>query len=643
MTNADSSSQDPAQDPTQGSGTRSAADSAAHSAALTSPIAVRAGLVLVDQLIRSGVREAVLCPGSRNSPLNLAFVEAERVGRVRLHVRTDERSAAFLALGLAKVSRQPVPVVMTSGTAVANCLPAMVEATLSGVPLVVLSANRPLSMLGSGANQTIDQAEIFGTHSVCTLNAGELALEGTVADAGTGQAPKRTDATAELRDLVRKLIAAATDPIDGGGAHLDVPLREPLVPPTLDELSLWAGEIAAAEDAAEDAATTEGAHDSHAPGQPARGTRKLPYGQVEVDLSRRTLVIAGSVGDVAWARSIMDELADVPTVAEPVAPAPDFPVHSAAVDMFSTQVVSDGAHSAVTTPEQIVVIGRPTLHRGVTKLLANKDINVVALSDTRNVTDVFDNVDEVGSTVRPRGEQPESWLQVARAISDMGVNQVRDGLAEHEPFTAVHAVAVVADALRDGDLLVLGASTAVRDASRAGLPFDGVQAIANRGAAGIDGTISTAVGAAMAHAHADPTAIRAPRTIAVMGDLTFAHDLGGLNIGPLEPRPDNLLIVLTNDSGGGIFETLEPGAESLRTFADGTAAFERVFGTPLDLDFAELCAGFGVEHKLATSVEELATVIDEHAEIGGSGITVLEVKVSRRGRQEIERRIAGTR
>lgn len=593
---------------------------------------MRAGLVLVDQLIRSGVREAVLCPGSRNSPLNLAFVEAERVGRVRLHVRTDERSAAFLALGLAKVSRRPVPVVMTSGTAVANCLPAMVEATLSGVPLVVLSANRPLSMLGSGANQTIDQAEIFGSHSVCTLNAGELALEGAVADT-----------TAELRDLVRKLIAAATDPIDGGGAHLDVPLREPLVPPTLDELSLWAGEIAAAEDDAEGEETTEGVQDSRTPSQYERGPRKLPYGQVDVDLSRRTLVIAGSVADTAWARSIMDELADVPTIAEPVAPAPDFPVHSAAVDMFSTQVVSDGEHSAVTTPEQIVVIGRPTLHRGVTKLLANKDIHVIALSDTRNITDVFDNVDEVGSTVQPRGEQPESWLQVARAISDMGVNQVRDGLAEREPFTAVHAVAVVADALRDGDLLVLGASTAVRDASRAGLPFDGVQAIANRGAAGIDGTISTAVGAAMAHAHADPTAIRAPRTIAVMGDLTFAHDLGGLNIGPLEPRPDNLLIVLTNDSGGGIFETLEPGAENLRTFADGTAAFERVFGTPLDLDFAELCAGFGVEHKLATSVEELATVIDEHAEIGGSGITVLEVKVSRRGRQEIEKRIAGTR
>lgn len=587
---------------------------------------MRAGLVLVDQLIRSGVREAVLCPGSRNSPLNLAFVEAERVGRVRLHVRTDERSAAFLALGLAKVSRLPVPVVMTSGTAVANCLPAMVEATLSGVPLVVLSANRPLSMLGSGANQTIDQAEIFGSHSVCTLNTGELALEGAVADAA-----------AELRDLVRKLIDAAMDPIDGGGAHLDVPLREPLVPPTLDELSLWAGDIAAAEDVE----TTEGVQDSRTLSQPARGPRKLPYRQVEVDLSRRTLVIAGSVSDVAWARSIMDELADVPTIAEPVAPAPDFPVHSAAVDLFSTQVVSDGEHSAVTTPEQIVVIGRPTLHRGVTKLLANKDIHVIALSDTRRVTDVFGNVDEVGSTVRPHGEQPESWLQVARAISDMGVGQVRDGLAERDPFTAVHAVAVVADALRDGDLLVLGASTAVRDASRAGLPFDGVQTIANRGAAGIDGTISKAVGAAMAHAHADPTAIRAPRTIAVMGDLTFAHDLGGLNIGPLEPRPDNLLIVLTNDSGGGIFETLEPGAEDLRTFADGTAAFERVFGTPLDLNFAELCAGFGVEHKLATSVEELAVALDEHAEVGGSGITVLEVKVDRRGRQEIEERIAG--
>lgn len=608
MTNTDSSSQD---------------SSPAAAEPLPSPVAVHAALVLVDQLIRCGVQETVLCPGSRNSPLNLAFVEAERVGRVRLHVRTDERSAAFLALGLAKVSRQPVPVVMTSGTAVANCLPAMVEATLSGVPLIVLSANRPLSMLGSGANQTIDQAEIFGSHSVCTLNTGNLALEGEDIKApDDADASRAGGAAAQLRDLVCQLVAAAVDPIDGGGVHLDVPLREPLVPPTLDELSLWASAVTGN--------TPE-----------PRGVRSLPFGQVEVDLSRRTLVIAGSVSDVAWARAIMDELADVPTIAEPIAPAPDFPVHSAAVDMFSTQVVGDGEYSAVTTPEQIVVIGRPTLHRGVTKLLANKDINVIALSDTRNVTDVFGNVDEVGSSVRPHGEQPETWLQVARAISDMGAGQVRDALTEHDPFTAVHAVAVVADALRDGDLLVLGASTAVRDASRAGLPFDGVQTIANRGAAGIDGTISTAVGAAMAHAHADPTAIRAPRTIAVMGDLTFAHDLGGLNIGTLEPRPDNLLIVLTNDSGGGIFETLEPGAENLRTFADGTAAFERVFGTPLDLDFAELCAGFGVERKLATNVEELAMAIDEHAEIGAHGITVLEVKVSRGGRREIEKRIAG--
>lgn len=608
MTNTDSSSQD---------------SSPAAAEPLPSPVAVHAALVLVDQLIRCGVQEAVLCPGSRNSPLNLAFVEAERVGRVRLHVRTDERSAAFLALGLAKVSRQPVPVVMTSGTAVANCLPAMVEATLSGVPLIVLSANRPLSMLGSGANQTIDQAEIFGSHSVCTLNTGNLALEGEDIKAPDDVATSRAGgAAAQLRDLVCQLVAAAVDPIDGGGVHLDVPLREPLVPPTLDELSLWASAVTG---------------NTPAP----RGVRSLPFGQVEVDLSRRTLVIAGSVSDVAWARAIMDELADVPTIAEPIALAPDFPVHSAAVDMFSTQVVGDGEYSAVTTPEQIVVIGRPTLHRGVTKLLANKDIHIIALSDTRNVTDVFGNVDEVGSSVRPHGEQPETWLQVARAISDMGAGQVRDALTEHDPFTAVHAVAVVADALRDGDLLVLGASTAVRDASRAGLPFDGVQTIANRGAAGIDGTISTAVGAAMAHAHADPTAIRAPRTIAVMGDLTFAHDLGGLNIGPLEPRPDNLLIVLTNDSGGGIFETLEPGAENLRTFADGTAAFERVFGTPLDLDFAELCAGFGVERKLATNVEELAMAIDEHAEIGAHGITVLEVKVSRGGRREIEKRIAG--
>lgn len=583
--------------------------------------AMVASVLLVDELILGGVREAVVCPGSRSAPLALALAEADRAGRLRLHVRTDERAGAFLALGLAKAAGRAVPIVMTSGTAVANCLPAMVEASLSHVPLIVVSANRPLSMVGTGANQTIEQAKIFGSHAVKTLNLQELAMTGPVDQQ-------------EVRAIAREGVTAATDPIAGGGVHIDVPLVEPLVPQNLDSLSLYAQTVAEAE-------TEAASHSGHTP-HPRTGPRPLPHGAVTIDLALRTLVIAGAVTDEAWARSVMDELADVPTLAEPIAPAPDFPVHSAGAAMFTAGAVSQGEYSAATRPEQIVVIGRPTLHRAVSRLLADTDIRVVVLTETTTVMNVTGNVAEVGSSVKLTGEHPVGWTKVCEAISDMGAQAVRDALSAsaEEHFTGLHAVAVVADSLRDGDALVLGASSAIRDASRAGLPFDGVRTIASRGAAGIDGTVSTAVGVAMAHAAQDPTALRAPRTIAVMGDLTFLHDLTGLNIGPMERRPDNLLIVVVNDAGGAIFESLEPGAEHLRTFGDGTAAYERVFGTPLDVQIESLCEGFGVDYRVATSVTELAELLADHAEEPAAGITVLEARVERAWRRELDSTIA---
>lgn len=575
--------------------------------------AVRSGLVIVDQLIRRGVRDVVLCPGSRNSPLSFACAEAERAGRIRLHVRTDERSAAFLALGLASYTRQPVPIMMTSGTAVANCLPAMVEATMSHVPLVVISANRPLSMLGTGANQTIDQARIFSSHSVHTSST-----------AGVTDTNEQVDSNA-LRAVIDGAVAAALDSVSGGGVHVDVPLIEPLVPANLDALSL-----AAQEYAQESEGNGDQQHDRN---------RALPHGEVLIDLSQRTLVIAGSVTDRVWARTVLDELADVPTIAEPAAIAPDFPVHPTAAGLMSSGVVAHGSYSAYTTPQQIVVLGRPTLHRAISRLLANTDIRVVVVTETSTVTNVTGNVAEIGSTVRVTGQHPEGWTAVCRAISDLGVEAVREALEQTE-FTGVHAMAVVADSLRDGDAAVIGASSTIRDAARAGMPFDGVETFANRGAAGIDGTVSTAVGIAMAHAGKQPDLPRAPRTVAVMGDLTFLHDIGGLNIGPLERRPENLLIVVINDQGGGIFETLEPGDAKLRAFTDGTVAFERVFGTPIEADCAALCDGFGVDYSVADNPTDLAIAIDNHAEGGASGISVIEARVQRAERSRVDELIA---
>ncbi|KGM18839.1 2-succinyl-5-enolpyruvyl-6-hydroxy-3-cyclohexene-1-carboxylic-acid synthase [Corynebacterium auriscanis] len=619
--------------------------------------AMTTALVIVEELIRSGIREAVVCPGSRSAPLAIAIAEADRVGRLRMHVRTDERTAAFLALGLAKYSRRAVPVVMTSGTAVANCLPAMVEATLTHVPLMVLSANRPLKMVGTGANQTIDQVGIFGSHSVCTRTLDQIGE--TCAQRGITEGLP-ADQVDFLRNTVGEVIAAAMHPTEGGGVQLDVPLREPLVPEDSAVVGLGASEI--------QESLSQGQHQATNQEQPAgpAGTqeklgrpggsevdmptvRKTDTDAVAIDLGKRTLAIVGEVTDRAWGRRIMEQLSGVPTMAEPVAPdAPEIPVHSAAAAMFTADTVAHGEYSAVTRPEQIVVVGRPTLHRPVARLLADPEIRVVVVTDTNTVTDVSGTAAAVTRAITLTGEVDQQWLSVCRAISDMGAEAVRRTLEESDEFTAIHAVAAVADSLRDGDAVVLGASTTVRDASRAGLPFSGVAAYASRGAAGIDGTVSTAAGVAFAHASSEPHAMRAPRTIAVMGDLTFLHDIGGLNIGPLEPHPDNLLIIVTNDNGGGIFETLEPGREQLRRFPDGSEMFERIFGTPLRANLGELCAGFGVPHRLVTTPTELALAIEEHAELGylsadddaiGSGIAVIEAQVSRAGRRNVEKAI----
>lgn len=595
--------------------------------------AVTTAVVTVDQLIRDGVRDVVVCPGSRSAALALACAEAERAGRLRMHVRTDERTGAFLALGLAKATRRAVPIITTSGTAVANCLPAMVEATLSHVPLLVISANRPLRMIGTGANQTIEQVGIFGTHAVAVLSTGDPDAVEAAGAASADPEEAENALTNRVREAASAAVQAATDPVTGGGVQLDVPLQEPLVPESADALSLFAQQVAEQE-AAVPEATVSGAN-LQSPARP------LPHGKTTVDISKRTLVIAGSITDEVWAREVMEQLAHVPTIAEPTAPAPGFPVHSAAAAMFSASEVSQGEYSAITQPEQVVVIGRPTLHRPVLGLLKSTDAQVIVLSETESVFTLASNITAVASEISVTGEHPTGWTKVCQAISDMGADAVRDVLSAsvEEHFTGMHAAAVVADSLRDGDAFVVGASSAIRDVSRAGLPFDGVRTLASRGAAGIDGTLSTAIGVAMAHASADPTAVRAPRTVALVGDLTFLHDAGALNIGPMERRPENLLIVVVNDAGGAIFEGLEPGQENLRTFGDGTSAFERVFATPVSVDIRSLCDAYDADYQQASTAMELLEAIQSHAEQPPVGITVVEARVDRGWRREMEEKI----
>lgn len=518
--------------------------------------------VVVDELIRGGVRDVVLCPGSRNAPLAFALADADRAGRVRLHVRIDERTAGFLAVGLALGSGRPVPIAMTSGTAVANLGPAVVEANYARVPLIVLSANRPYEMLGTGANQTMEQLGFFGTQVRAAISTG-------LADTG---ADRREALNAQWRSATCRVLAAATGArsANSGPVQFDIPLREPLVP-DIDS-------------------NPEDFPAGRPDGQPWTFSPPVTFDEpIDIDITADTVVIAGH------GAGVHPELTHLPTVAEPTAPYAATPLHPLALHRLQ--------------PRQVIMLGRPTLHRTVVALLADPAIPVYALTTGPRWPDVSGNSQATGTRARTTGTPDPQWLRRCAEANQKTLAVVHAQLSAHPMTTGLHVAAAVAAAVRPGDQLVLGASNPVRDAALVGLNTEGVAVRSNRGVAGIDGTVSTAIGAALAHPG---------RTIALLGDLTFVHDASGLLIGPTEPIPADLTIVVSNDNGGGIFELLEQGDPR---FADVSS---RIFGTPHDVDVLALCRAYHVDSR-QIEVGDLRGALDESHE----GMRVLEVKADR--------------
>ncbi|MDG5486001.1 2-succinyl-5-enolpyruvyl-6-hydroxy-3-cyclohexene-1-carboxylic-acid synthase [Mycolicibacterium gadium] len=519
--------------------------------------------VVVDELIRGGVRDVVLCPGSRNAPLAFALHDADRAGRLRLHVRIDERTAGFLAIGLAVAERAPVCVAMTSGTAVANLGPAVVEANYARVPLIVLSANRPYELLGTGANQTFEQLGYFGTQVRESISLG-LAED----------RPDQMDAlNAQWRSATCRVLVAATGSrsANAGPVQFDIPLREPLVPGVDDLASVYA---------------PQGRPD----GKPWTYTPPVTFDQpLDIDLTPDTVVIAGH------GAGVHPNLAALPTVAEPTAPPAANPLHP-----FALRLVR---------PKQVIMLGRPTLHRPVSTLLADPAVPVYALTTGPRWPDVSGNSAATGTRAVTSGEPDPAWLARCDEVNRHAVDAVRAQLEAHPLKTGLHVAAAVADAVRTGDQLVLGASNPVRDAALVGLNTQGLKVRSNRGVAGIDGTVSTAIGAALAHDG---------RTLALIGDLTFVHDSSGLLIGPTEPTPRNLTIVVSNDNGGGIFELLEQGDPR---FSDVSS---RIFGTPHDVDVGALCRAYHIDSR-QIEVDGLVEALNEPFD----GMRVLEVKADR--------------
>lgn len=583
--------------------------------------ATTAARVLVQALAALGVEDVVLAPGSRSAPLAYALADAARpdderpagAPRLRLHVRVDERSAAFLAVGLVRASAhapgdqphppRPVAVVTTSGTAVANLHPAVLEAHHSGLPLILLTADRPHELRGTGANQTTDQVGIF---------AGAVRLMVDV-PAPVGL----PDEARGIRRTVSRAVAAATGARTGdpGPVHLDLAFREPLVPggapwpePSTAGLTLVQSRPVAP-------AVTTGALPTVDPAAPAR------RGGVA------TVLIAGD-GAGPTARRLA-EVNGWPLLAEPSSGARGGAHAIAAYRLLLAHPLLGGA------VRRVVVLGRPTLSRPVQQLLARHDVEVVVIAPrgrdwpdaARNATDVL--LDPPARMRQGRMPAPAGWLdawRTADAAAGAAVDEVLDGLdagrrsRSGTRVTGPALARVLAQVTGAGDALVVGSSNPVRDLDLVARWDTPPVVLANRGLAGIDGTVSTAVGVALG--------MPDRRVRALLGDLTFLHDVGGLLRGPLE-APVHLQLVVANDDGGSIFATLEPGEP------DRADVFERVFGTPHGADLAALCAGYGVRHTRVSDVDGLLPALAAP----GPGLSVVEVRVDRVGRRALGERL----
>ena len=564
---------------------------------------------LVDEWVRAGLTDAVVCPGSRSTPLALALADAADRGRLRLHVHHDERSGAFLALGIGLATGRPAVVLTTSGTAAAEMHPGVVEADLAAVPLLACTADRPPELRDVGAPQAIDQVHLFGRSVRWYGDPG-------VPDDGG-------------RDRWRALAArayAATTGHHPGPVHLNLPFREPLVggaaelPPPRPGGDPWTRAVDAA-------------------GDPAPALADLAANLA----GRRGIVVAGSApgcaggldggleggldGDAVHAAAAA---LGWPVVAEPRSPA--WRPADTLVPHLDAVLRSPRA-AAELRPEVIVRLGAPGASRVVNEwLAASGAVEVVAgapgWSDPSATAAVL--VDCAGPLVSAlaaaaaAATPPDGWLarwrtvaEAARVAADgeLGPAPPRED-GPTEPATARAVVRGVAA----GTTLVVSSSMPIRDVERYAVPRREIRVVANRGANGIDGVVSTAVGVAVG--------TQAP-TALLIGDVAFLHDSNGL-LGAAGRGIDLLCVVVDND-GGGIFSFL-PQARALA--AD---RFETLFGTPHGLDLAALAAAYGVRARRLDRREDVTGAVAEAA--AERGVQVLVVPTERAANVEVHRRV----
>lgn len=578
---------------------------------------------LVAALLAEGVREVVLCPGSRSAPLAEALADAADAGHLRLRVVLDERSAGFIALGAARAHAlnghsRCAAVVTTSGTAVSNLHPAVSEADAAGIPLLIISADRPHELVGTGASQTTEQTGLFAP----ALRLGVDLPADLAADLG-GHA-----ADAGIAGQVRRAVAAATGTLsqDPGPVQINARFRPPLTVENSAESSV--GDTV--EDAvpaapappfppmvpAARAAVLAGTPEAGA-GQPA-GSGSLAQG--------RGIVVAGDTahpGVGTLARSLAEHL-NWPLLAEPTSQARSGPQ---ALSRYAELLGTPAGRALAQQAEHLLVLGHPSLSRSITALLGREDLDITVLTERARWTDVSGRARRVVPMDGPDHEPADAAaLRSARLVASLGLEsadtawtdswcQAVADLPEPDHSSSADALARAvweASQAPGAPTLLLGSSMTVRRLDRLAQPGAAApKAVANRGLAGIDGTIATGIGLWMASG--EPVR-------AVMGDLAFLHDAMSLNRGVREEEAD-LQVIVVDDGGGAIFSHLEYA----RTTPAGR--FERLFTAPQRADIAALAAALGARVQVPHDVEALRGLLAEPVD----GVSVVVWETTRHG------------
>ena len=495
--------------------------------------------VIVRQIIEAGITDVVISPGSRNAPLSLAFYEASQEGLIKIHVRIDERTAAFFALGIIKATKRPVPVVCTSGTAVANYHPTVLEASHTNAPLLVLTADRPAMLRKTGANQTTEQARIFG---------------------------KAVRYFADIDGPVYPM-ELPLDSLRTGPVHLNLQFDEPLLS---DDSSNWLSEINIA---------------------PKEFVPRTKPGNLRLVGARGVVVIGHDRGGLAVGEiTKFTKKLGWPVIAEDPLSFPDAVAH-ASIFLASPEIRS------TLIPQSVLVIGRTTLSRSINAFIKSSPITYVV--DQRLATVDTDRQADRKFTELPELQgiiQSDEWIAKWAKVSERAQKLISSLDGWNEAVIA----RTIAAAIPNETALFVSSSRPIRDFEGFAAPRTGIDVYANRGLAGIDGNISTALG--IAHAH--------KATIAVLGDLSFLHDLTGL----IQSESINCRFIVINNDGGGIFSTLPQR---------GVNGFETVFGTPHGLNPAAIAQAMGITAKQVLSVKELETEVI--APISGISVVVCDV------------------